>query len=152
MNWIVVSRSWRNQSALLTSIGLSKGWPFRRDFVSGLSRLPFTVRLAQINNPIRLDQSLEEVLPYLMPERNLERLFIDGKKHKQYARTLKKILRDKGITVKKLKTVSDESYPSIRVTDAVAGAVRYYLDNPNKEASKLYEMLEPKIEFAHLQK
>jgi hypothetical protein len=129
-----------------------KGWPFRRDFVNGLKDLDFTIRLAQLNNPIKLDQTLEEVLPYLMPERNIERLFIDGKKHKQYARTLKKVLRDKGVTVKKLKTVNDGSYPSIRIADAVAGATRYFLDNPNKEATRLYKVLEAKTEFIHIQK
>jgi hypothetical protein len=129
-----------------------KGWPFRRDFINGLARLRFTVRLAQLANPVQFDKSLEEVLPFLMPERNIELLLIDGKKPKQYVRALKKVLRDKGVTVKKIKTVNDEAYPSVRIADAVAGAVRYYLDNPNKEARKLYQALEPKIEFVHLQK
>lgn len=87
-----------------------------------------------------------------MPERSLERLHIDGKKGKNYERILKKLLRDKGITVKKLRTVNDMSYPCIRIADAVAGAVRYYLDNPSRQANKLYKALEPKIEFIHIQK
>ena len=93
----------------------NKGRPFRRDFVVGLNDLHFTIRLAQISNPVKFDIVLGEVLPYLIPERKLEHLFIDGKKHKHYVRTLKKVLRDKGITVKKLKTVNDEAYPSILV-------------------------------------
>ena len=129
-----------------------KGWPFRRDFIQGLTKLHFTVRLAQIANPIRLDGALEEVLPYLIPERHIERLFIDGKKRREYVHALKKVLRDKGITVKKLRTVNDEAYPAIRIADAVAGAVRYYLDNPNKKAIELYKALEPLIEFIHIQK
>lgn len=110
------------------------------------------MRLVQIANPIQLDIALEEVLPYLLPERHIERLFIDGKKHREYAHALKKMLRDKGITVKKLRTVNDEAYPTIRVADAVAGAVRYYLDNPNKRATELYKAIEPRIEFIHIQK
>lgn len=108
----------------------AKGWPFRRDFVQGLVTLPMRVRLAQLTNPIRLDRTLEEVLPYLISERHVEQVFIDGKKHKQYARTLKKVLRDKNISVKKLRTVNDAAYPTVRVADAVAGAVRYYLGFP----------------------
>ena len=129
-----------------------KGWPFRRDFINGLAKLNFSVRLVQLPNPVKLDQAIAETLPYLIPERNIERLLIDGKKHKQYSRTLKKVLRDKSITVKKIKTVNDDAYPTIRIADAVAGAVRYYLDNPNKEATKLYKAIEPKIEFIHIQK
>lgn len=129
-----------------------KGWPFRRDFVAGLVDLEFSVRLVQLDNPIKLEEALEETLLYLIPERNIERLFIDGKKHKKYARALKKLLRDKGITVRKVKTVNDEAYPTIRIADAVAGTVRYYADNPTKRAKELYKVLEPKIEFIHIQK
>lgn len=129
-----------------------KGWPFRRDFIQGLAQLRVKVRLAKIANPIKLERTLEEVLPYLISERHIEGIFIDGKKHRQYARVLKKVLRDKGITVKKLRTVDDVGYPTIRVADAVAGAVRYYLDNPNKRAAELYTMIEPLIEFIHIQK
>ncbi|HZM64578.1 MAG TPA: DUF3800 domain-containing protein [Candidatus Saccharimonadales bacterium] len=144
--------------ALERSIGTTnfhwayKGWPFRRDFVNGLAALDFSIRLIQLPNPVKLDQALAETLPYVIPEKRVERLFIDGKKHKQYVRTLKKILRDKNITAKKIKTVNDDAYPTIRIADAVAGVVRYYLDNPNKEAAKLYKAIESKIEFVHLQK
>ena len=129
-----------------------RGWPFRREFVQGIAKLDFTIRLARLTNPIKLDQSLVDILPYLLPERAIERLFIDGKKSKQYVRTLKRLLRDKGISVKKLRTVNDVSYPGIRVADAVAGTSRYYLDHQNKRAIGLYKVLEPKIEFIHIQK
>lgn len=129
-----------------------RGWPFRREFVQGIAKLDFTIRLAQLTNPIKLDQSLVDTLPYLLPERTIDRLFVDGKKSKQYVRTLKKLLRDKGISVKKLKTVNDTSYPAIRIADAVAGTYRYYLDRQNKRANSLYSMLEPKVEFIHFQK
>jgi hypothetical protein len=129
-----------------------RGWPFRHDFVLGIAKLDFTIRIAQLANPIILDQSLANILPYLLPERTIEQLFIDGKKSKHYQRTLKKLLRDKGISVKKLRTVNDISYPGIRVADAVAGTHRYYLDHQNKRATELYNALEPKLEFTHIQK
>ena len=129
-----------------------KGWPFRREFIQGIAKLTFTIRLAQLTNPIKLDQELINTLPYLLPERNLERLFIDGKKGKNYERSLKKLLRDRDITVKKLRTVNDAAFPCIRIADAVAGAARYYLDNPSRQATQLYQALEPKIEFIHIQK
>jgi hypothetical protein len=129
-----------------------RGWPFRRDFIKELARLNFTIRIAQLANPVQLDRSLEEILPFLIPERAIEQMFIDGKKPKAYGRAVKKVLRDKGITVKKLKTVNDQSYPGIRAADAVAGAFRYFLDNPNKKAEELNKLLESHVEFVHVQK
>jgi hypothetical protein len=55
-------------------------------------------------------------------------------------------LRDKGISVKKLKTGNDESYPALRIADAIAGIVRYKNDNPeNKNVSYLYDLIKNKI-------
>lgn len=127
-----------------------KGWPFRRDFIKGLNKFDFSIRLVQLNNPTKLNDAMAETLPYIISEQNIECLFIDGKKPKQYERMLKKVLRDKNITIKKIKTVNDTAYPSIRVADAVAGAVRYHLDNPTREATKIFKAIEPKIEFIHV--
>ena len=58
----------------------------------------------------------------------------------------KKVLRDKGISVKKLKTANDESYPALRVADAIAGAIRYRCENSNdKRIIDIYEKFSKKI-------
>lgn len=50
---------------------------------------------------------------------------IDSRKPKWYSLKLKKVLRDKGISVKKVITVrKDESSPGIRVSDCLAGLFR----------------------------
>jgi hypothetical protein len=62
------------------------------------------------------------------------------------------MLRDKRIRVRKIKTVNDDSYPLVRLADAIAGVVRYHSDNPNPTAVELYKLIEPKIEFIHIHK
>ena len=49
---------------------------------------------------------------------------------------LKKALRDKGVSVKKLRTVNDKSQPGVQVADCLAGLVRRYYDNQNEKNSK----------------
>lgn len=88
----------------------------------------------------------EYALQHLVIEKNISAIIIDGKKKKSYERKLKKVLRDKGISIKKLKTGNDESYPALRIADAIAGIVRYKNDNPeNKDILPLYNLIKTKI-------
>lgn len=71
---------------------------------------------------------------------------IDGKKPKWYARKMKKVLRDKNISVRKLKTVHDTEYAGIRVADMVAGLARWQCDDKHTERIQpFYERLKRKI-------
>lgn len=55
------------------------------------------------------------------------------------------MLRDKGITVKKLRTVRRESQLGIQLADALAGLIRYYYDDPEaKDAKKWFNKLKRK--------
>jgi hypothetical protein len=80
---------------------------------------------------------MERVLTHMIIEKNIEKIFIDGKKTRRYENKIKKILRDKGITVRKLKTANDESEPGIRLSDMVAGLFRWYFDS--KKRNKIEE-------------
>ncbi|MBI2029846.1 hypothetical protein HYT02_05500 [Candidatus Gottesmanbacteria bacterium] len=55
--------------------------------------------------------------------------FLDGEKPKWYERKLKKVLRDKGIQIKKLRSVRRQSNVGIQLADCLAGLTRYYYDN-----------------------
>jgi len=72
-------------------------------------------------------------------------IYIDGKKPRWVELRLKKVLRDKGISVKKLKTLRDESSPGIRLADALAGVSRAYYDNPKGKAGVLWKKINHKI-------
>lgn len=88
-------------------------------------------------NPAKIGEMTENVFQYLITEKNIEYVWIDGKQPKRYERRLKKVLRDKGISVKKLRTVRNEaSQPGIQLADALAGLSRYHFENPNTEDAK----------------
>lgn len=60
------------------------------------------------------------------------------------------MLRDKGIAVKKLRTVRSKSEVGIQLADALASLIRYHHDKPEeKDAKKWYNKLkkEKKLEF-----
>lgn len=102
--------------------------PVREKFFERLAKLEFTAKVAIVHNPSLPDGDLERLLPHMLIERNIHSITLDGEKPSAYTRKLKKILRDKGITTKKLKSASDESSAGIRVADAVAGLARAYHD------------------------
>jgi hypothetical protein len=124
-----------------------RNWQMRKMFVEAIAKGNFKVKVAYITNPIILNKALIEALRHLIVERNINKIFIDGDKPKVYNRQLKKVLRDKGTTVRKIRSVNDESYPIIRIADAVAGLLRSYNDSPMGKSASLIKLVEPKIEL-----
>ncbi|MDO8452817.1 MAG: DUF3800 domain-containing protein [bacterium] len=125
-------------------------WEKREKFIEQLIKLDFFLKVAILKNPIRLSKSLEEALKHLVVEENIKKIVLDGRKPKWYSQGLKKVLRDKGVSVKKIVTVrKEESSPGVRVADCLAGLIRSYYDNPNNLSSRLYKKLKKteKIKF-----
>lgn len=119
--------------------------PVREKFFEQLAKLEFTAKVALVRNPSLPDDDLERLLPHMLIEKNIHSITLDGEKPGWYTRKLKKILRDKGITTKKLKSASDESSAGIRVADAVAGLARAYYDKKGGEFVQVwYERLRAK--------
>jgi hypothetical protein len=117
-------------------------WRTRGNFLREVIAFDFGIRVALFHNPINIESVLEQALPYLITEREVHRLIVDGSKPKEYASRLKKVLRDKGITVKKLRTEADHARPALRAADCVAGVVRYHAENPTDiRGTGLYAML-----------
>ena len=108
-------------------------WDVREKFLTQISKLDFNAKVAVFKNPVKQDKMLEIVFQYLITETKIRTIFLDGKKPKWYELSLKKVLRDKGISVKKLKTVNDKSQPGVQVADCLAGLVRRHYDNQNEE-------------------
>lgn len=120
-------------------------WKLREKFLLDIENLPFVAKIAIFRNPIRPKEALEWALVHLLVERNFRSLFIEGKKPRWVERELKKVLRDKGISTRKLKTLRHESSAGIRLADALAGLSRSYYDNPLGRAKPLWNRLEKKI-------
>ncbi len=121
-------------------------WPVRKKFIEKISRCDFLAKIALISNPFNPNEAYEYALQHLVIEKNISAIIIDGKKKKSYERRLKKVLRDKGISIKKLKTGNDKSHPALRIADAIAGIVRYRNENPeNKNINYLFDLIKSKI-------
>ena len=124
-----------------------RNWRMREAFMRGISKGDFRIKVAYIANPIMLDLALPKALQQLLTERHISQILIDGNKPKSYTRHLKKVLRDKDVSVKKIRSVNDEAYPMVRIADAVAGAARATYDDPHGKAAVLLNLLESKIEL-----
>lgn len=119
------------------------GWKVRQSFIRKILDLDFFYKVALFENPTNINLMYDLVFQQLITEENIKNIYIDGKKQKWYERKLKKILRDKGIKVSKLKSVRRETTQSgLQVADALAGLTRYNLDSPDKlDASRLIKKL-----------
>lgn len=114
-------------------------WEKREKFIEQILKLDFFVKVAILKNPIKLSESLEDALRHLVIEEDIKKIMIDGRKPKWYNQKLKKVLRDKGVSVKKIVTArKDESSPGIRVSDCLAGLIRSNYDDPRSLAAKWY--------------
>lgn len=113
------------------------GWKVKGKFLKEIIKLNFKFKVGIFKNPVKTNDMTETVFQHLITERDIERVWIDGKQPKWYERRLKKVLRDKGISVKKLRTVRNEtSNPGIQLADALAGLSRYHFENPQAEDAK----------------
>lgn len=121
-------------------------WKVKERFMDSVLKLDFSVKIAIVNNPINPSKELEKVLLHTVVETNIHTIYIDGKKPKWFELKIKKVLRDKGISVKKLKTVKSSQFAGARLADMVADLVRSYYDNKNvKKITPYYKRLKNKI-------
>lgn len=107
-------------------------WDVRNKFLEGIINLDFNFKAAVFENPVHPQRMIEYVFKHLITENNIRRVFIDGKKPKWYEHKLKKILRDRRISVKTLRTVRSESSFGIQLADCLAGLIRRYYDKPSE--------------------
>ncbi|MEK7504379.1 MAG: DUF3800 domain-containing protein [Patescibacteria group bacterium] len=114
------------------------GWKVRKKFFEAIASLDYLFKVAIFENPTNQVKMMEIVFQHLITEKNIRSIFIDCKKPKWYEQDLKRVLRAKGITVKKLKTVRKEtSYFGVQLADALAGLIRYSKDNPGPDVKEM---------------
>lgn len=111
-------------------------WQVRNKFLSKIIKLDFAFKIAIFENPMHPEKMTELVFKHLITESDIKNIFIDGEKPKWYEHRLKKVLRDRGISVKKLRTIRSKSSPGIQLADCLAGLVRRYYDNPEEADPK----------------
>lgn len=121
-------------------------WSVKEKFMEQALNLDFKAKIAIVKNPINPSKEIEKVLAHTIVEHDIKYIYIDGQKSKRYEHKIKHILRDKNISVKKLKIVKDEQSAGIRLADMIAGLSRSYFDKKNPEKfDKFYHKLEKKI-------
>lgn len=121
-------------------------WKVKEKFITEILKLNFDVKVAVVKNPIHPQKELEKVLTHTIVENNIKKVIIDGKKPKWFERKVKFILRNKKMSVRKLRTAKDEQYAGLRIADMVAGLTRAYFDKKNpKRFDKYFKKLEKKI-------
>ncbi|MCD6528166.1 DUF3800 domain-containing protein [bacterium] len=121
-------------------------WSVKERFMDEILKLDFRAKIGMVKNPINPAHELERILVHMIVEKDIKNIYIDGRKPRWYERRIKKVLRDKGISVRKLKTVKSNQYAGIRLADMIAGLSRSYFDKKNLEKiSKYYQRLKKKI-------
>jgi hypothetical protein len=115
-------------------------WVVKEKFINRVLKLDFKVKIAVLDNPINPQLKLEQILAHMLIEKNINYVYIDGKKPKWYERKIKNILRSKSFSVHKLKTIKSSQYPCIRIADMVAGLVRSFYDSKNLNKIEKYYM------------
>jgi len=121
-------------------------WKYKERFIQEVLKLDFRVKIAIVKNPINPAKELERVLSHMAIEKRISCIFIDGKKPKWYELKIKKVLRDKGVPTKKVRTVNDDKIACIRLADMVAGLSRSHFDKKNeKRLGSYYKKLEKKL-------
>lgn len=125
-------------------------WKIRSNFFKQILKEDFFVRVSIMQNPF-CKSDFEEAIKLLLLEKKFKKVIIDGKKPKWYALKMKKLLRDSGISVKKISMANDEAYPCLRLADAYAGLSKaYWNTEENKNIAMLYEMSRRKIKTIQL--
>ncbi|MDP3996876.1 MAG: DUF3800 domain-containing protein [bacterium] len=120
-------------------------WTVREKFFTAIAKLPFTAKIAIFRNPVKTSEAREWSLVHLMVEKDVDQIHIDGKQPRWIEHQLKKVLRDKGTSVRNLRTDRHSSSPGIRIADAIAGLSRAHYDKRSKNAERLWKIIRKKI-------
>jgi hypothetical protein len=135
------------EAAKVRSFHWSKApWPVREAFIKAVARGDFSVRHQLSKNPLTdFGAALESTLITASEGMEVQKVVLDGRKDKSYERRLKKALRDKGMSSKKLRTADDEAFPMLRVADAVAGLLRANANNPSDKTQALMKSMRKRL-------
>lgn len=123
-------------------------WKIRLKFAKQLKSIDFMCKIIVYKNPIVQETILEDFLPKVIErEDNLFKIVIDGNKGKDYELKLKRLLKEKLLKSHKVIFMNDKNEPLVRLADFIAGLLRSYTDNKNKENDYIYELLKHKIKI-----
>lgn len=66
------------------------GWKIRDKFLKEIIKLDFEFKVGIFKNPVKMGEMTENVFQHLITEKDIEKVWIDGKQPKWYERRLKR--------------------------------------------------------------
>lgn len=142
---IEIEKSFNISNFHWSDFSTKHGWGIRQGFIKKTKKLSFNFKYSLLKNPINSKNELNNTLFLLLNENNVQEVNIDGKQPKWFERQIKKNLRDRGVSIHKIRMVDDRSEPIIRLADAIANVVRIYHDSPRNIIKELFSSLSSKI-------
>jgi hypothetical protein len=125
----------------------STPWPVRKAFMKEVSKGQYRVAFSYHKNPVKnFAEALETTIVTAARDLEISRIVLDGRKSKGYEKSIKKTLRDQGLSSRKLRTADDESYPLLRLADAFAGLLRHHTDKPSDHSKIIYAKVRKKLQ------
>lgn len=122
-----------------------QSWKIKEAFLQAVLPEDFEVKIFVFSNPFT-QEKLENALKHMLVEKRITKIIIDGEKPHSNILRLKKVLRDSGVSVKKIRMGNDNAFPCLRLADLFAGLARAYFNNQNSEKTKLlYNLAKIKI-------
>ena len=120
-------------------------WKIRQAFLSELLSESFEVKILLFQNPFT-EEKWEQGIKRLLVEKHIKYIIIDGSKPRRYTLHLKQVLRQSGVSVKKIRIGNDRAFPGLRLADFFAGLTRSHFQDPNnEEARRLFKIAKNKI-------
>lgn len=122
-----------------------QSWKIRQVFLESVIKETFEVKVFILQNPVT-EGKIERAWRHLLVEKYIKNVIIDGKKSRRYAQHLKRVLRESGISIKKIRTGNDEAFPGLRIADLFAALVRLQVENPKeRRIQEFYNLVKNKI-------
>jgi hypothetical protein len=110
---------------------VASSWTVREEFLMGTNTVRYRFLAVVIENPVLdLSPAIELGLTGIQADLGKISLIIDGDKGRGFERRFKKLLRDRGVNTRKLRTAKDEGFAGLRLADAIAGLHRYLAEKP----------------------
>jgi hypothetical protein len=122
-----------------------QSWKIKSAFLEAVLPQDFEVKIFVFLNPFT-QEKLENALKHMLVEKRITKIVIDGEKPRSNVLRLKKVLRDSGVSVKKIRMGNDNAFPCLRLADLFAGLTRaYFNDKSSEKTKKLYNLAKIKI-------
>lgn len=134
------------QQVRATSLHWSKmGKRVKAKVVPALSGLPFKYAIVIVPNPLKNTESaLGASMSEILSRMNINALIIDGTWSKRQVSQFKRVLKNGGTKVEKLRGGNDKAYPGLILADIIAGLHRHNLDKPSQETTEQIKIITTK--------